>query len=133
MSTKPSHPEYRPNRWDALVAAAVLTLAAATALLFYLPRQSSGALTVTVTVGAQTVQTVPLAQYGGDHVYTGGGHTLTVRCENGQVWVAGSDCPGQDCVRSGAISRAGQSIVCLPAQVVIRLGGPADAPDLIVG
>ena len=46
-----------------------------------------------------------------------------------------SDCPTQDCVHTGAISRAGQSIVCLPAQVVVHLEGASvpDAPDAIVG
>ena len=34
-----------------------------------------------------------------------------------------------------ALSRAGQSIVCLPAQVVVHLEGASapDAPDVIVG
>lgn len=46
-----------------------------------------------------------------------------------------SGCPTQDCVHTGAISRAGQSIVCLPAQVVVHLEGASgtDAPDVIVG
>ena len=43
--------------------------------------------------------------------------------------------PTRDCVHTGAISRAGQSIVCLPAQVVVHLEGASapDAPDVIVG
>ena len=48
--------------------------------------------------------------------------------------VTDSDCPTQDCVHTGVITRAGQSIVCLPAQVVVHLEGTApDAPDVIVG
>ena len=50
--------------------------------------------------------------------------------------VTQSDCPGQDCVHSGAVSRAGQSIVCLPARVIVRLeGGQKDesAPDVVIG
>ena len=45
-----------------------------------------------------------------------------------------SDCPSQDCVHTGTITRAGQSIVCLPAQIVVHLEGASeDAPDVIVG
>ena len=44
-----------------------------------------------------------------------------------------SDCPGQDCVHSGAVSRAGQSIVCLPARIVVELVGAADGYDLVTG
>ena len=54
----------------------------------------------------------------------------------GGVRVEESDCPTQDCVHTGTITRAGQSIVCLPARVIIRLeGGTADkhAPDVVIG
>ena len=58
---------------------------------------------------------------------------LTVAVENGAVRVSESDCPNQDCVHSGAISRAGQSIVCLPARVAVTLEGAASDYDLIAG
>ena len=45
--------------------------------------------------------------------------------------VSSSDCPTQDCVRTGTISRGGQSIVCLPARIIIQLtGGAADSNDV---
>ena len=45
-----------------------------------------------------------------------------------------SDCPNQDCVHSGVITRAGQSIVCLPARIVIELhGGSGDGVDAVLG
>ena len=50
MSTSSSPPELKWNRFDALVALAVVLLAVAAALLFYLPRNQSGALTVVIDV-----------------------------------------------------------------------------------
>ena len=47
--------------------------------------------------------------------------------------VAESDCPGQDCVHTGTITRAGQSIVCLPEQVVVQLTGGGGGPDAVLG
>ena len=45
-----------------------------------------------------------------------------------------SDCPTQDCVHTGAITRSGQSIVCLPGRIVIQLEGGGDGgPDLVIG
>ena len=38
-----------------------------------------------------------------------------------------SDCPTQDCVHTGTITRSGQSIVCLPARVSVVLTGGADS------
>ena len=47
-----------------------------------------------------------------------------------------ADCPTQDCVHTGTITRTGQSIVCLPARIIIRLEGGTvdkDAPDVVIG
>ena len=50
------------------------------------------------------------------------------------VSVERSDCPTQDCVHTGHISRSGQSIVCLPARVVIQLEGGTDSGvDAVIG
>ena len=48
---------------------------------------------------------------------------LTVHIADGKVWVEGADCPDKICEHTGAISRAGQQIVCLPNAVVITLVG----------
>ena len=50
--------------------------------------------------------------------------------------VAEADCPTQDCVHTGTITRSGQSIVCLPARIVIQLTGgqpDGDAVDIVIG
>ena len=50
------------------------------------------------------------------------------------VAVTASDCPGGDCVRTGAITQSGESIVCLPARVVIQLEGGTDSGvDAVIG
>ena len=52
------------------------------------------------------------------------------------IQVSRSDCPTQDCVHTGTISRSGQSIVCLPARIIIQLEGTTDSgdgPDLVIG
>ncbi|MDE6401086.1 MAG: NusG domain II-containing protein [Clostridiales bacterium] len=51
---------------------------------------------------------------------------LTVHIENGRVWVSDADCADRVCERTGVISRGGQSIVCLPHGVVVRIGGESD-------
>ncbi|MBQ2061736.1 MAG: NusG domain II-containing protein [Oscillospiraceae bacterium] len=124
----------RPTPWDALVVGAVVLLGALSALLFYGPSaHADGPLTCVVSVGGNVVEEAPLASFAGEHTYSHNGYTLTIRVSGGQVEVLHSDCPGQDCVRSGSISRAGQSLICLPAQVVIHLEGTAGGPDVIVG
>ena len=133
MSTNPSQHELKFNRFDALVALIIALLAVVTALWFYLPRSQSGQLTVVISVAGEETRRVPLSDFT-ETTVTGGGYTLRVSTRDGGVAVTDSDCPTQDCVHTGVITRAGQSIVCLPAQVVVHLEGAAsDAPDVIVG
>ena len=117
-----------------VVALAVVLLAVVSALCFYLPKNQSGALTVVIDISGQEVRRVPLSDFT-EATVTSRGYTLHIAAEGGAVSVTDSDCPTQDCVHTGAISRAGQSIVCLPAQVVVHLEGASvpDAPDAIVG
>lgn len=133
MSTNPSQHELKFNRFDALVALIIALLAVAAALWFYLPRSQSGQLTVVISVAGEETRRVPLSDFR-ETTVTGGSYTLRVSTRDGGVAVTDSDCPTQDCVHTGVITRAGQSIVCLPAQVVVHLEGSApDAPDVIVG
>ena len=134
MSTRSSPPELKFNRFDALVLLAVAVLAAVTALWFYSPRGHSGELTVVISVGGEETQRTALSAFT-ESTVTSRGYTLRVAAEDGGVAVTESDCPTQDCVHTGVIRRAGQSVVCLPTQVVVHLEGSAasDAPDVIVG
>lgn len=133
MSTNPSQHELKFNRFDTLVALIIALLAVAAALWFYLPRSQSGQLTVVISVAGEETRRVPLSDFT-ETTVTGGSYTLRVSTRDGGVAVTDSDCPTQDCVHTGVITRAGQSIVCLPAQVVVHLEGTAsDAPDVIVG
>lgn len=114
MSTKPSSPELRPNRYDALVVLVVLALAAALAVRPFLAARApqSGALTVVVSADGQELDRLPLAQFG-THTYANNGYTLTVTAVGGAVSVTQSDCPGQDCAHSGAgLPRGRASCAC---------------------
>ena len=125
-------PELKPTKWDALVELAVLLLALGLGARPYFAAKAAGELTVSVAIDGETVERCALSAYDGG-AYQSRGYTLTVAVENGAVRVSKSDCPNQDCVHSGAISRAGQSIVCLPARVAVTLEGAASDYDLIAG
>ena len=129
-------PELKPNLWDILVVLAVVALAAASALTVW-PGRDSGSLTAVVTAdGEELDRFAPADLAAGPRTYTHNGYTLTVTAEDGGLHVSETDCPTQDCVHTGAISRSGQSIVCLPARIIIQLtGGQADpgGVDVVIG
>lgn len=129
-------PELRPVGWDALVVLAVVLLAVGCALAVWGQGDEAGRLTAVVSVDGGEVERLPLDGAAGERVYTGNGYTLTVQFGPEGVRVEAADCPTQDCVHTGTITRGGQSIVCLPARIVIRLEGgapDAGAPDVVIG
>ena len=50
--------------------------------------------------------------------------------ENNSVYISDADCPDKICM-SGKISRAGQSLVCLPCRISVIINGKAQT-DVIV-
>lgn len=46
--------------------------------------------------------------------------------EHNSVRALKSDCPNQNCVHTGKISKAGQAIICLPNKVVARIVGKSE-------
>ena len=133
-------PELRPTGWDGLVVLAVVVLAAASAWMVWRGPAGEGNLTAVVSVDGAEVERIDLEAYGEPRTYSHNGYTLTVNLRpDGEagVRVETSDCPTQDCVHTGTITRAGQSIVCLPARIIIQLQGGAqadgDAPDVVIG
>ena len=134
MTSRSSTVKLKPTVWDGLVVAVVVALAAIVAIVFYGNKQGNGDLKAVVSVGNQMVDTLPLSGESKTYTYRNNGYTLHVRVTDNGVCVQESDCPSQDCVHTGTITRVGQSIICLPAQIVIHLeGASSDAPDVIVG
>ncbi|MCR4762268.1 MAG: NusG domain II-containing protein [Lachnospiraceae bacterium] len=60
----------------------------------------------------------------------GGKNTVVI--ENGACFVREADCPDEICVRRGRIRRDGETIVCLPHRLVIRIeGGEESGVDAV--
>lgn len=134
MRMRASSLKLRPTWWDGAVAALVAALAVLSAVWYYGGLESSGPLTATILHRGQVVQTVRLDRLTEElTVLVEGDYHLTVTLNKTGVRVCESDCPGQDCVHTGTITRAGQSIVCLPEQVVVQLSGGGSGPDAVLG
>ncbi len=53
-----------------------------------------------------------------------GKNTLVI--ENGKAYMADADCPDKLCVKQKAITKNGESIICLPHRLVIEIVGGSD-------
>ena len=50
--------------------------------------------------------------------------TLTVMYDKNKAWVKSSPCPEKLCIHQGKISKAGQTIACLPEKVLLTITTP---------
>ena len=134
-------PKLKPSLWDLPVILVVIAMAVIGAVTIWGGNEAAGA-TVVVSVDGEEVERCALAEFpDADQQYSYNGYTLTVSLTetfSGEMGlrVSESDCPTQDCVHTGEISRSGQSIVCLPARIIIQLEGgteSSEGPDLVIG
>ena len=90
-------------------------------VLLYGQRQTGGM--VQITQNGTVVGTYPLDQDTTLRVDSdNGGYNLVV-IENHTVRVAEASCPDQVCVEAGLCDRVGETAVCLPQRVSIRIVG----------
>lgn len=58
---------------------------------------------------------------------------ISFEVKNGGICVSDSDCPDGICKKSGYISRKGQTIVCLPKNVTVKISDSSSEADVIIG
>ena len=120
------------RRADGLLLLGLLVFGGILALCLLLTGRSGGE--VQVRVAGEIIGTYQLNK---DQTITiegvGGSNLLVI--ENGTAAITEADCPDALCVNMGKINRAGQSIVCLPHQVVVEVVEESgeDGVDLIAG
>ena len=117
------------GRGDWIAVVLVLVLAAAV-LVLCLPRQGEENAVVQVLKEGELIYELPL--HSDRELQIGGKYQNTVIIQNGKVYVTESTCPGRDCVHTKGISRSGQSIVCLPNRLELRITGTGEV-DFAVG
>lgn len=120
---------YRLRPGDLVLAALILAGSAWAALTVHGPAAHGAPRAVVLIDGARRLA-IPLDREQSLPQVFGERH-LTLETQPGRIRVSIADCPHQDCVRQGWISRPSQTLVCLPAHVVIRIEGDEPAgPDI---
>jgi len=115
----------------------IILMLAAALLWFgkdYLWPDSANKLAV-ITVDGEVYATLPLSA-GNEHseipVKLPGNNYVHIINEKDQIWVEDSSCPDKVCVKTGKISKTGQSVVCLPNKTMVHIEGPekSDVDDV---
>ncbi len=109
-----------------LIAGLLLVLVVFTAILILSGKSGKE---VVVSVDGKTVATFPLDEDLTYEIkgYQGGSNLLVI--SGGEAYLTSASCPDHLCINMGKISRAGQSIICLPNRVTVEIVGDSDASE----
>lgn len=116
------------NKADVILLIVLLLLGAGS--IFASKIIPTGADTVIISVDGEEYGRYPLAFDRVIDIDTEYGHN-TVTISGGKAAVTDSDCPNHDCEDFGAVSKAGQSIMCLPHRMLVRIDGKTDVDAVI--
>lgn len=106
----------KKRKYDLLLAAGMLLLAGA---LYLILRPGGSGAWVVVTMDGQ--ETARWALNEDRTVTLGDGDYNVLRISGGAAAVIEANCGDHTCIRMGEISREGESIVCLPHRLVVRI------------
>jgi hypothetical protein len=97
-------------------------LAAAAALLLWFRLQpTSGGIAVVEKDGVEICRIDLSKQTTTQILNIGGDMHIQLKVEPGTISFYHSDCPDQICVRTGKLTKPGQTAVCLPGKVSVRI------------
>ena len=119
-----------PKRGDLYLMVGCLLAALVCCCLWFLLRQDGG--TVIVEQNGRETARYALSEDRTVRIEGEGGYNLLV-IEGGEVYLSEADCPTQLCMKTGKIRYAGQSIVCLPHRLAVRITGGASGLDAVTG
>ena len=113
---------------DTVVILAVLFAAGVLFFFSLFPGEAGAYLSVASDVGEETY----LLSEDRSLTITSGGHTLCIVIENQKAYVASSNCPDKTCLHQGKISSVGDTVICVPSGVVLKIVGEGSRENDIV-
>ena len=109
------------RRMDLVLIVGIMLVALISAITVYLTHAQGNV--VVVKVDGRVVKELSLSENADITIEGYQGGVNLVKIEDGKAYVTEADCPDELCVKTGGISRAGETIVCLPHRVVVEIKG----------
>lgn len=107
-----------------LAAAGILTVSG-----YRLLHQKAGNA-VTITVDGKQLRTLSLSSDTAIDIPGANGGSNHLVIKNGQASITEADCPDKLCVHQAAIRHNGESLVCLPHKVIVKVTAESSDKDL---
>lgn len=121
----------KPRFGDFIIIGVVLVTAVLSFSAFFY--RSGGEPTAIIIMQGEVIQKINLVETKEHYeIKNIGKYNSTIEVENGRIRFKQSDCPNKVCVQTGWISRPGQTAVCLPAEIIIKIIGENNDVDIIM-
>lgn len=118
-------------RADFCLIVGILLAAGLAAFLMYAPYGRKAAAAVVIEQDGREVMRLPLSEDRTVRIESESGYNA-IHITGRGAEVTETDCPDQICQKQGEITALGESIICLPHRLVIRLTGDLPAgPDAV--
>lgn len=117
------------KRADFILIGAVAAIAAVMLLFLYGGSSNSGEY-VQIEINGKVTQTLPLNEDSEYEIESENGGKNTLVIKDGKAKMTEADCPDGICKNHKAISRNGESIICLPHMVVVTVVKDSDSDDI---
>lgn len=104
---------------DIIIVSVLLVVALGGYLCFNM-NNNKNARYVQIYRGDILMKTYLLSRDGQYELKTGNDFNQLV-IENGSVFIKEANCPDKLCVKQGTISKSGESIICLPHKIVVKI------------
>lgn len=114
-------------RWGDGIVIALVVLLAGIIMLFLIRGQQGDALYAEIYIDGALTQRIPLEEGIRQEIVLDAGNTIYI--DGLEASISHATCSDQVCVRTGKLTRAGQSAVCLPNRVVLKLQSTNDADN----
>ena len=121
--------ERKKRRNDIILISAVLLSALLALAVFEFSRSSGNS--VMISVDGKPTEIISLNEACERTIKTENGTNIIV-IENGEVWVSDASCPDKLCKKHRPISKVGETIVCLPNKVTLRIFSQTSSQELDV-
>ena len=105
--------------WDVFIIGFVIVISVSVFLLY---ASADKGESVEITVDGELHSMYPLYENKVIDVITENGNIKVCIKEN-EVYILDADCNDKICIKDRPVSRKGQTIVCLPLKVIVKIGG----------
>lgn len=119
VNTRSERGIMKKHKFDIIIVIAFIFVAVISWMIINNIYQSKGSF-VEIIVGEKVKATLPLDK---DTEYRIAEKDFinVIKIKDGQAYMEAADCPDELCVKQGKIRKNGQSIICLPHKVVVRV------------